>query len=232
LLEGAVIENIRRFAQQPAILSGVLQRLEGVRAETGETQVTEPTDVQEALSKFDPLWEQLATWEKERFIRALVATVKYDGRTENVTVGFHSEHQGALPTMSTAALVEIQFPLRPKPPTTPAVAQTELRSAGRLPQATRALALAIYFDEMIRNGDARDYADIARQTCLCRERVSQIVRLNYLAPNIQIELLYLPPVSSGRYPISETALRKIASLLSWSNQRQEWGRLKQVHRLA
>jgi hypothetical protein len=91
LLEGAVIENIRRFAQQPAILSGVLRRLEELRAESGETQVTEPADVQEALLRFDLLWDHLATWEKECFIRALVATVKYDGRTDSVTVGFHSE---------------------------------------------------------------------------------------------------------------------------------------------
>jgi site-specific DNA recombinase len=91
LLEGAVIENLRRFVQQPAILSDVLRRLEAVRQESGETQMSEPADVQLALLEFDPLWEQLNTWEKERFIRTLVASVKYDGRTETVTVGFHSE---------------------------------------------------------------------------------------------------------------------------------------------
>ena len=79
---------------------------------------------------------------------------------------------------------------------------------------------------MLRRGDAKDYADIARLSCLCRERVSQIARLNYLAPDIQVELLYLPPVPSGRYPISETAMRKIANLLSWDEQRREWARLK------
>ena len=67
---------------------------------------------------------------------------------------------------------------------------------------------------MIRRGEAKDYADIARLSCLCRERVSQIVRLNYLAPDIQVELLYLPPTPTGRYPIAETVVRKIANLLS------------------
>ncbi len=93
------------------------------------------------------------------------------------------------------------------------------------------LALAIRLEDMIRRGDAKDYADVARLTGLCRERVSQIVRLNYLAPDIQIELLYLPPTPAGRYPISETAVRKIASLLSWTDQRREWAALKQQHRL-
>ena len=133
--------------------------------------------------------------------------------------------------MNSGAPLEIQFQLRPKPRAAVDVAQAELRNAGRLPQTTRVLALAIHIDEMIRKGDARDYADVARQTCLCRERVSQIARLNYLAPDIQMELLYLPPVPTGRYPISETALRRIANLLSWADQRREWARLKGLHRL-
>jgi site-specific DNA recombinase len=91
LLEGAVIENMRRFAQQPAVLSGLLRRLEELRRESGEAQMTEPADVQEALLSFDPLWEQLTTREKERFVRTLVAVVKYDGRSDTVTVGFHSD---------------------------------------------------------------------------------------------------------------------------------------------
>jgi site-specific DNA recombinase len=91
LLEGAVIEHIRRFAQQPEILSGALRRLEEMRRESGETQMTEPAHVQEAISRFDSLWEQLSTWEKEQFVRTLVAAVQYDGRTETVTLGFHSE---------------------------------------------------------------------------------------------------------------------------------------------
>ena len=133
--------------------------------------------------------------------------------------------------MNAGAPPEIQFQLRPKPQPAVDVAKGELLSAGRLPQATRVLALALHIDEMICRGDARDYADVARQTCLCRERVSQIMRLNYLAPDIQMELLYLPPVPTGRYPISETALRKIANHLSWADQRREWARLKGLHRL-
>jgi hypothetical protein len=46
-----------------------------------------------------------------------------------------------------------------------------------------------------------------------------------------MELLYLPPTPTGRYPISETAVRRIANLLSWADQRREWAALKQRHRL-
>lgn len=102
---------------------------------------------------------------------------------------------------------------------------------GRLPRITQVLALAIHLEDMIRRGEAKDYADLARLSCLCRERISQIVRLNYLAPDIQVELLYLPPTTSGRFPISETALRKIANLLSWNDQRREWKAVMQLHHL-
>jgi hypothetical protein len=133
--------------------------------------------------------------------------------------------------MSNSAPLEIQFQLRPRPRGAADVARSEYRSAGRVPQITRVLSLAIHFDEMIRRGDAKDYADIARLSCLCRERVSQIARLNYLAPDIQVELLYLPATPTGRYAVSETAMRKIANLLSWTDQRREWAALKLQQRV-
>lgn len=92
--------------------------------------------------------------------------------------------------------------------------------------------MAIHLEDMLRRREAKDYADLARLSCLCRERISQIVRLNYLAPDIQIELLYLPPTPTGRFPISEAAVRKIANLLSWADQRRDWTSLKQQHRLS
>jgi len=131
--------------------------------------------------------------------------------------------------MNTNAPPEIQFQLRPKPESSRIAMRP---SAGRLPRVTQVLALAIHFEAMIQRGEAKDYSDLARLSCLCRERVSQIVRLNYLAPDIQIELLYLPPTPTGRYPVSETAVRKIANLLSWQEQRDHWTKLKRQLRLS
>jgi hypothetical protein len=97
---------------------------------------------------------------------------------------------------------------------------------------TQVLALAIQFQNMIAQDDAKDYADLARLGGLCRERVSQIMRLNYLAPDVQVELLYLPPTLTGRCPISEASVRKIANLLSWAEQRQQWARTKALYGLS
>jgi hypothetical protein len=134
--------------------------------------------------------------------------------------------------MKTNAPLEIQFTLRTKlRPAGDSTERVPSRSIGRLPRITQVVALAIHLEDMIKRGEAKDYADLARLSCLCRERISQIARLNYLAPDIQVELLYLPPTTSGRFPISETAVRKIANLLSWVEQRREWKALKQRHHL-
>jgi hypothetical protein len=88
------------------------------------------------------------------------------------------------------------------------------------------MALAIQFQDMIQRSEARDYADLARLGCLTRERMSQIMELVWLAPDIQQEILEFPPRGTTRFPISEAAVRKIASPLSWNEQRRAWQLLK------
>jgi site-specific DNA recombinase len=91
LLERAVVARVGGIAQSPEMLSEVLQWVEHRRIESGESPASDPAELQDALSKFDPLWDQLTTAEQERFIRVLISEIRYDGRTETVTVGFHTE---------------------------------------------------------------------------------------------------------------------------------------------
>jgi len=49
-----------------------------------------PPDLESALHAFDPLWDQLSTWEQERFIHTLVEQIRYDGKAGTVTLGFRS----------------------------------------------------------------------------------------------------------------------------------------------
>ncbi len=61
------------------------QQLAAIEAEGVDCQ-----DLEAALHDFDPLWEQLSTWEQERFVRTLVEHVRYDGSTGTVTLRFRS----------------------------------------------------------------------------------------------------------------------------------------------
>ena len=56
-----------------------------------EAEAVDSKDVEAAMLDFDPLWEQLSTWERERFIRTLVARVSYNGKSGAVTLGFRSQ---------------------------------------------------------------------------------------------------------------------------------------------
>ncbi len=118
---------------------------------------------------------------------------------------------------------EIQFQLRPRAKKDAAAPGTE---RGRLPRVAEVLALAIGFDDMIRRGLARDHSDLARLGCISKERVSQIMRLVWLAPDIQQEILTLPRTSLGRFHLGEVALRQVASKMLWGEQREAWGRLQ------
>ena len=124
--------------------------------------------------------------------------------------------------------VEIEFRLHAtrRPPGGPGPADAPLPGNGRLPRVTQVVALAIQFQDMIQRGEARDYADLARLGCLTRERMSQIMELVWLAPDIQQEILEFPPSATARFPISEVAVRRIAGLLAWNEQRSAWQTLK------
>jgi hypothetical protein len=56
--------------------------------------------------------------------------------------------------------------------------------------------------------------------------MSQIMELVWLAPDIQQDILGFPPLRGSRFPISEIAVRRIASILLWEEQRKEWEKLQ------
>ena len=58
-----------------------------------------------------------------------------------------------------------------------------------------------------------------------RARVTQIMNLLHLAPDIQDELLHLPRVTSGKDPITERDVRPICAESNWATQRRLWTRL-------
>jgi hypothetical protein len=102
-------------------------------------------------------------------------------------------------------------------------ATSELRN--RVPRVARLLALAIRFDQLIHDGTVADQATLARLGHVSRARLTQIMDLLNLAPDIQESLLVLTSPQNGRDPISEQQLRPIAAQFNWSKQRQLLSRL-------
>ena len=130
--------------------------------------------------------------------------------------------------MNTQDSVEIEFRLHRTKRAAFSSGRTEtpVSRPGVLPRVTQVLALAIQFQDMLNRGEASNYADLARLGCLTRERMSQIMELIWLAPDIQEEILGFPPNATGRFPVSEVAVRRIGGFLSWEKQRADWKNLK------
>lgn len=97
--------------------------------------------------------------------------------------------------------------------------------AGRVPRVARLMALALRFDRLLRAGEIADYAELARLGHVTRARVSQVMSLLQLAPDIQEAILFLPLTVRGRDPIRLAQLMPIARTLEWKRQRRMWRQL-------
>jgi hypothetical protein len=107
--------------------------------------------------------------------------------------------------------------IEPGPPAEPAATPE-----GTIPRISRLMALALRFDRLIRAGEITDQADLARLGHVTRARVTQIMNLLQLAPDIQEAILFLPRTAKGRDPIREIMVRPIAAQADWRNQRRMW----------
>lgn len=116
-----------------------------------------------------------------------------------------------------AIQVEVMLPVRQQRRTQ---AGTEARqeSLPRVPRISRLMALAIKFQEMVDSGTVCGYADLARLGYVTRARITQIMNLLLLAPDIQEHLLFLY-AEPGALPPTERELRTVAIRISWEEQR-------------
>ena len=96
----------------------------------------------------------------------------------------------------------------------------------RVPRITRLMALALKFDQLIRQAVVTDYAVLATLGRVTRPRVTQIMNLLNLAPDIQEQILFLNSETAEKCGICEPSIRRLGTLLLWTEQRAQWAALK------
>ena len=84
------------------------------------------------------------------------------------------------------------------------------------------MALAIRLEGLLCKGAIKDQADLARLGQVSRARISQILNLVHLAPDIQEQLLFLPLTERGRDRLRLADLQPLCRLWSWQDQRRSW----------
>src|SRR5689334_11261346 len=126
--------------------------------------------------------------------------------------------------ITTPGTVACSFPTRPRRRSSrterpsqelaPAPAVPE----GRVPRVARLLALAIRLEQLVQARVIVNYAALAALGHVSRARVTQILNLLLLAPDIQEALLFLPPTERGRDPIHLRQLQPLAQIADWGKQ--------------
>ncbi len=90
--------------------------------------------------------------------------------------------------------------------------------SNRIPRISRLMALAIRFQRMLRDGTVRDQNELARLARVTQPRMTQILNLNFLAPDIQEAILFL----DGNSTVSEKSMRPVTVEASWVMQHRMW----------
>jgi hypothetical protein len=99
------------------------------------------------------------------------------------------------------------------------------RALRRPARVAQMLALAHRIRAMVDGGGASDQADAARILGLTPPRVSQLLAMTSLAPDIQEEILHLEAVDGVEPRLTERRLRPLTRELSWEVHRWKWAAL-------
>jgi hypothetical protein len=169
--------------------------------------------VRRALPLDRLVWRDLEEREKREILGTTVERIVCDRRKRQATVRLRPEvtreSSGAELTVriSNSAAVERTAP--------PKARILEAAESGR-PRITQLLALALRLEQLLTNGTARDYADLAQLGGVSRARITQILNLRNLAPAIQEEILSLH--GDGPKTLTEGVLRRVSATLDWRRQ--------------
>lgn len=88
-------------------------------------------------------------------------------------------------------------------------------------RVARLLALGHSVERLIADGTYRDYSDAALALGITRARLTQIINLTLLAPEIQEEILFMR--ANGKFQVvNERALRWVARTTEWGEQGKRW----------
>ncbi|NND98820.1 MAG: hypothetical protein HKN47_15985 [Pirellulaceae bacterium] len=97
---------------------------------------------------------------------------------------------------------------------------------GRIQRIARLLALAHRSRDLVRDGVVINQSELAHYGQISTTRMSQIMWLDNLAPDIQEQILALPRTVQGRDTIQERDVRPIAKTHDWARQRKMWAALQ------
>jgi site-specific DNA recombinase len=106
--------------------------------------------------------------------------------------------------------------------------ECEERVAGpsSVPRISRLLALALKMEQMIQEGAVKNYSELARRGQVSTARITQVMNLLHLAPDLQEQVLL---GNTADHRLRESAVRKLSTVVLWSEQRNRWCEVLAAH---
>ena len=98
----------------------------------------------------------------------------------------------------------------------------------RIPRLARLMALALRFEKLIATGVVKDFRTLARLGHVSSARVSQILSLLHLAPDIQEALLFRHRPERGRDSLGLRKVLPLTKIWDWQKQRRLWRSLADI----
>ena len=196
-----------------------------------EAQSIDTADVQRLLAGFEELWQTIQPREQVRLTSLLVDRVEFDGVAGNVGITFHDTGMQSLTPAHGGNRMNKPAnhqPIVPRQNTSQRQQelggwQGTVRAKGRIPRIARLLALAHRCYDLVRDGVIINQSELAHYGQISTTRMSQIMWLDNLAPDIQEQILNLPRTIQGRDAILEREVRPIAKTLDWGEQEKDVG---------
>jgi len=109
--------------------------------------------------------------------------------------------------------------------------EANANQSGPIPRIAKLVALANRMQSMLDSDQVESYQQLAEMGRISQPRMTQIMNLLLLAPDIQEELLHLPGIIQGKATIHEKLLRPMTMQIDWGVQRKMWRSIKthQIH---
>ena len=108
------------------------------------------------------------------------------------------------------------------------VSQVDLVAADLLATAEEQTAVVLFLESPPRQPQIKVAVFPGRSKmglAATRARLTQIMNLLTLAPDLQEALLFLPQTRRGREMLTERSVRRLIRMNSWSHQRNAWTRI-------
>lgn len=95
-----------------------------------------------------------------------------------------------------------------------------------IPRISKLMALALRLDRLVRDGLVENCAALARIGGVSYARMTQILNLLNLAPDIQEESRFLQRMPNGHDPITEFEIRSLITETDQNVQRRRWAKIE------